>query len=182
MPFLSLVDESRLHWRHVAFPHLAASGAGMMQQPSDRDKNRACRHKDKNGIGIQSDQPQYQDDAVSPVVSPKTNITTAQLFTVPANAIAFVCRPVNGDARVGDNDDLDGSGTGKATNSCYDGEQCSMTALSWMKFTLRPMPAHRSALPLSDGWRMSHERRASWQRNQDIRSDLRIRVASRFAF
>ena len=57
-----------------------------------------------------------QDGAATPIVSPKTGITTAQVFTPPAGAIAMIFR-ASAACRYGDNAYLDGTASGKGYKS-----------------------------------------------------------------
>ena len=70
--------------------------------------------KDQNNHIIQvAAKLQFEDGAVSPVISPKTGVpVTPQAFTVPQGATVMILRP-SADARVGNNATLDGSATGK---------------------------------------------------------------------
>lgn len=49
-----------------------------------------------------------QDGAATPIVSPKTGITTAQVFTPPVGAVAMIFQ-ASAACRYGDNATLDGS-------------------------------------------------------------------------
>ena len=57
-----------------------------------------------------------QDGAVTPVVSPKTGITTAQKFTPPSGALAMIFQ-ASAACRYGDNQYLNGSATNKGYKS-----------------------------------------------------------------
>jgi len=72
-----------------------------------------------------------------------------------------VCRAGERRCTRGDNDDLDGSGTGKGYELVYDGEQSSMTPLSWMN--LRCGRCRRESICTSTfRWlENEHERRIS---------------------
>jgi hypothetical protein len=82
--------------------------------------------RDANGRPIQAaSHLVFQDATATPVVSPKTGVTTAQGFTVPANALTFIFKGTTA-IRYGDNATLDGSGSGKgyktasaSTEVCY---------------------------------------------------------------
>jgi hypothetical protein len=57
-----------------------------------------------------------QDGALVPVVSPKTGITTAQMFTPPSGAVAMIFQ-ASAACRYGDNRYLDGTAAGKGYKS-----------------------------------------------------------------